>query len=95
MKAQFQKLKTRFVEQNIPVLIGEFATIRRQLSDEEAQRGHDLSRAAFDRSVVRQARAHGLVPIYSDRGDAILIRNTLDIYDNLEYNGLIEGLATE
>jgi len=24
-----------------------------------------------------------------------LNRNTLDIYDNLEYNGLIEGLATE
>lgn len=95
MKAQFQKLKTRFVEQNIPVLIGEFAAIRRQLSDEEAQRGHDLSRAAFDRCVVRQARAHGLVPFYWDRGDGILNRNTLDIYDNLEYNGLIEGLATE
>lgn len=95
VKAQFQKLKTRFVEQNIPVLIGEFAAIRRQLSDEEAQRGHDLSRAAFDRCVVRQARAHGLVPFYWDRGDGILNRNTLDIYDNLEYNGLIEGLATE
>lgn len=54
MKAQFQKLKTRFVEQNIPVLIGEFAAIRRQLSDEKAQRGHDLSRAAFDRCVVRR-----------------------------------------
>ena len=95
MKAQFQKLKTRFVEQNIPVLIGEFAAIRRQLQDEEAQRGHDLSRAAFDRCVVRQARAHGLVPFYWDRGDGVLNRNTLDIYDKLEYNALIEGLATE
>lgn len=95
IRTQFQKLKTRFVEQNIPVLIGEFAAIRRQLPDEEAQRGHDLSRAAFDKCVVRQARAHGLVPFYWDRGDGVLNRKTLDIYDNLEYNGLIEGLATE
>ena len=71
---------------------GEFAAIRRTLSDEQAQKGHDLSRAAFDKCVVREAKAHGLVPFYWDRGDGVLNRKSLTIYDELEYNGLMEGL---
>lgn len=92
IQAQFKKLKERFTDKGIPVVIGEFAAIRRTLSDEQAQKGHDLSRAAFDKCVVREAKAHGLVPFYWDRGDGVLNRKSLTIYDELEYNGLMEGL---
>lgn len=91
VQSQFQKLKERFTDQGIPVIIGEFAAIRRTLSDERAQEGHDLSRAAFDECVVREANARGLVPFYWDRGDGVLDRKNLQVYDELEYNGLMNG----
>lgn len=91
VQSQFQKLKERFTDQGIPVIIGEFAAIRRTLSDEQAQEGHDLSRATFDECVVREANARGLVPFYWDRGDGVLDRKNLQVYDELEYNGLMNG----
>lgn len=91
VQSQFQKLKERFTDQGIPVIIGEFAAIRRTLSDEQAQEGHDLSRAAFDECVVHEANARGLVPFYWDRGDGVLDRKNLQVYDELEYNGLMNG----
>ena len=57
IKSQFQKLKEKFTDQGVPVIIGEFAAVRRTLSDQQAQEGHDLSRAAFDKCVVREANA--------------------------------------
>lgn len=92
VQSQFQKLKEKFTDQGVPVIIGEFAAIRRTLSDQQAQEGHDLSRAAFDKCVVREANTRGLVPFYWDRGDGVLDRKNLQVYDELEYNGLMEGI---
>lgn len=92
IKSQFQKLKEKFTDQGVPVIIGEFAAVRRTLSDQQAQEGHDLSRAAFDKCVVREANARGLVPFYWDRGDGVFDRKNLQVYDELEYNGLMEGI---
>lgn len=92
IKSQFQKLKERFTDQGVPVIIGEFAAVRRTLPDQQAQEGHDLSRAAFDKCVVREANARGLVPFYWDRGDGVFDRKNLQVYDELEYNGLMEGI---
>lgn len=92
VQTQFSRLKERFTDQGIPVIIGEFGATRRTLPDPEAQEGHNLSRAAFDECVVRTANANGLVPFYWDRGDGILNRLTLELCDELEYNGLMDGL---
>lgn len=92
IQMQFQKLKENFKDKGIPVIIGEFAAIRRTLADQQAQEGHDLSRAAFNTCVVREANARGLVPFYWDRGDGILDRKSLQIYDELEYHGLMQGI---
>lgn len=92
IKSQFQKLKEKFTDQGVPVIIGEFAAVRRTLPDQQAQEGHDLSRAAFDKCVVRETNARGLVPFYWDRGDGVLDRKNLQVYDELEYNGLMEGI---
>lgn len=92
IQSQFQKLKEKFTDQGVPVIIGEFAAIRRTLSDQQAQEGHDFSRAAFDKCVVREANARGLIPFYWDRGDGVLDRTALQIYDELEYNGLMASI---
>lgn len=92
IKSQFQKLKEKFTDQGVPVIIGEFAAVRRTLPDQQAQEGHDLSRGAFDKCVVREANARGLVPFYWDRGDGVFDRKNLQVYDELEYNGLMEGI---
>lgn len=92
IKSQFQKLKEKFTDQGVPVIIGEFAAVRRTLPDQQAQEGHDLSRAAFDKCVVCEANARGLVPFYWDRGDGVFDRKNLQVYDELEYNGLMEGI---
>lgn len=63
--AQFQKMKTRFVDRGIPVVLGEFGAIRRT---EHA--GAEAYRLAWDAYIARSARAHGLVPIYWDAGAA-------------------------
>jgi xylan 1,4-beta-xylosidase len=61
--AQFGKMKTRFVDRGIPVILGEFCAMRRS---EFA--GAEAYRLAWDRHVARSAWAHGMVPIYWDAG---------------------------
>lgn len=73
--AQFQKMKARFVDQGIPVILGEFGAIRRS---EHA--GAEAYRLAWNRHVARSARAHELVPIYWDAG-AATDNHSLGLFD--------------
>lgn len=63
--AQFQKMKLAFVDQGIPVILGEFAAIRRT-----EHPGAETYRLAWDRYIARSAWQHGMVPIYWDAGAA-------------------------
>jgi endoglucanase len=60
---QFQKMKTRFVDQGIPVVLGEFAAISRtNISGAEAYR------TKWDQYIAHSAFTHGAVPMYWDAG---------------------------
>jgi endoglucanase len=61
--AQFQKMKTRFVDQGIPVILGEFSALRRT-----EYPGAEAYRLAWNQYVARSAWTHGAVPIYWDAG---------------------------
>ena len=61
--AQLQKMKTRFVDQGTPVVLGEFSVLRRT-----EYPGAEAYRLAWDRYVARSAWSHGAVPIYWDAG---------------------------
>lgn len=63
--AQFQKMKLRFVDQGIPVILGEFSAIRRT-----EHSGGEAYRLAWDQYIARSAWRHGLVPVYWDAGAA-------------------------
>jgi len=61
--AQFAKLQARFIAQGVPVLLGEYAALRR-----DRLPGQAPYRAQWTRYVTRSAQAHGLVPVYWDSG---------------------------
>ena len=63
--AQFQKMKTAFVDKGIPVILGEFAAMRRT-----EYTGAEAYRLAWDRYIARSAWTHGMVPVYWDAGAA-------------------------
>lgn len=74
----FLSMKTKFVDKGIPVILGEFGAIRRNLTG-EALTLHLKSRAAFYKYVVKQSKANGLVPFYWDAGN--LGVNTMSLFD--------------
>ena len=61
--AQFQKMKTRFVDAGIPVILGEFGVIRRS-----EYAGSDTYRTNWTRYIARAAWTRGAVPIWWDAG---------------------------
>jgi endoglucanase len=63
--AQFEKMKTRFVDKGVPVILGEYAASRR-----DEYKGARAYVVAWDEYVTRSARQHGLVPVYWDNGYA-------------------------
>ena len=64
----FQKMKTKFVNQGIPVVLGEYGVIRRSTLTGDALTLHLASRAYWNKYITQQARAHGLLPFYWDNG---------------------------
>jgi len=89
---QFQKMKTKFTDQGIPVILGEFAAQRRDLSgNAEWQETHDESRAYFYETVTREAKTNGLVPFFWDTGQGVIDRDSFEIYDRQDYDGLMKG----
>lgn len=68
MIAQFQKMKTTFVDKNIPVILGEFAPMYRTLSGSVAQQAHNDSRCYYTQFLIEQAKNHGMAPFFWDIG---------------------------
>jgi len=66
--AEFQKMKTRFVNTGIPVVLGEYGAIRRLSLTDSALTLHLASRAYWNKYITRQARANGMLPFYWDEG---------------------------
>lgn len=93
----FKSMKTQFVDKGIPVILGEFGAIRRDLSG-EALTLHLNSRAYFLKTVVKQAKANGIIPFYWDAGgmgtnsSAIFNRTNNTVFDAQALTALQDGL---
>jgi endoglucanase len=61
--AQFQKMKSAFVDKGVPVLLGEYAAILRTEHDPAG-----THRTYWDKVITKSAVRHGLVPVYWDNG---------------------------
>lgn len=96
--AEFQKMKTKFVDKGIPVVLGEYGAIRRTTAlTGAALTLHLASRAYWDKYITQQARAHGLLPFYWDEGSltnhgfGIMNRPNNTVGDQQALDGLIQG----
>ncbi|MRX39436.1 cellulase family glycosylhydrolase [Flavobacterium sp. LC2016-23] len=94
----FKLMKTQFVDKGIPVLLGEFGAIRRTSLTGDALTLHLNARAYYLKTVVKQAKANGLLPFYwdegstGDKGFGIFNRSNNTVFDTKALNALIEGL---
>ncbi|WP_111445310.1 cellulase family glycosylhydrolase [Breznakibacter xylanolyticus] len=62
--AMFEKLKTKYIDQGIPVYIGEMGSVHRSTARAEAFRKYYLE------YVCKAAKTYGLAPFYWDNGSA-------------------------
>ncbi|UTN05056.1 glycoside hydrolase family 5 protein [Flavobacterium bizetiae] len=94
----FKLMKTQFVDKGIPVLLGEFGAIRRTSLTGDALTLHLNSRAYYLKTVVKTAKANGLLPFYWDEGSlgdnsfGIINRSNNTVFDTQALNALIEGM---
>jgi len=91
-------MKDQFVDKGIPVVLGEFGAIRRSSLTGDALTLHLNSRAYYLKSVVKQAKANGLLPFYWDEGNienhgfGIIDRSKKTVFDTQALQALIQGL---
>ena len=61
--AQFQKMKTRFADAGVPVIVGEFSAMARTTIP-----GAEAYRQAWDQYISKAVTSRGMVPVYWDAG---------------------------
>lgn len=93
----FKSMKTQFVDKGIPVVLGEFGAIKRDLKGADLTL-HLKSRADFLKYVVKQSKANGMIPFYWDAGNlgvntmSLFDRSNNTVYDQQALTGLMDGL---
>ncbi|WNH09519.1 glycoside hydrolase family 5 protein [Thalassobellus suaedae] len=94
----FQSMKTKFVDQGIPVILGEFGAIRHTTLTGDDLTLHLNSRAYYLKYLVQQAKANGLLPFYWDEGSignngfGLFDRSNNTVSDQQAIDALIDGL---
>ncbi|MBQ8674178.1 MAG: cellulase family glycosylhydrolase [Bacteroides sp.] len=93
VRSQFKKMKNKFADQGIPMILGEYGVIiRTGLGD--TQEAHDKSRQQWHEVVTREAKNHGLVPFLWDIGvNGCISRYTGETQDNYVLDGIMKGAA--
>lgn len=97
MEQLFGLMKTKFVDKGIPVILGEFAVIKRNFLTGQALSLHLASRAHYLNYLTKRAKAHGLVPFYWDAGNmganasALFNRQNNTVFDQQALDAIITG----
>ena len=94
----FQKMKTQFVDRGIPVVMGEFAAIRRSSLTGDALTLHLASRAYYLEYVTSHAKTYGLLPFYWDNGGlgnatGLFDRASNTVFDQQAVDALVRGAS--
>ena len=85
---QFRKMKAHYVDQGVPVIIGEYSAMQRMVP--ENQDAHDKSRGYWNEVVTREAKNHGIVPFHWETGNEIN-RSTGIATDSHVIDGIMKG----
>lgn len=98
---QMKKMKTQFVDKGIPVYIGEYSCLWREIG--ENQDKHDASVRLFHEVVVRECINNGCIPVLWDPNScnhggtkgsmSVLNRSTLSVWNTFALEGIQAGVA--
>jgi len=86
----FGLMKAKFVDQGIPVLLGEYSAMRRNNLTGDALELHLASRAYYHKYVTQQALANGMLPFYWDTG-SLLNRSDVSVLEQQTLDALLQG----
>ena len=86
--ATFQKMKTKFADKGIPVILGEYGAYRRSTPLDMEK--HQASVDRWATFVTQQAIANGLEPFWWDTG-GLINRSNYTVTDQRTINALIQG----
>ncbi|MFN8256651.1 MAG: cellulase family glycosylhydrolase [Bacteroidales bacterium] len=91
--ANMALMKTKFVDNGIPVVIGEYGAMLRTNLTGDALELHRAARAFYFKYVTRKAKENGMLPFFWEAGGdgAIFNRNNNTIKDQQALDGLLEG----
>lgn len=99
---QMDKMKKKFWDKGIPVIIGEYSVCTTKTcnlgtkeENDKAREGYMKSRAAFNACVVREAKSHGCVPFYWHCEGDLIDRRNLKVTDQMTYEAIIEAGKTQ
>lgn len=96
----FGKMKSKFVDQNIPVIMGEYGAVLRANLTGDALTRHIQARNYYLEYVTRAALTNGIIPVYWDNGHygnngfALFNRADGSVVDAEALQALVKG-ATE
>lgn len=91
MLAEFAKIKSQFIDKSIPVIMGEYGTMRRTMETADEQTAHDNSIAEYLEDVTKNAKNAGIAPFIWDTGSLIFDRNVLKIKFPLFLQAIMNG----
>ncbi len=91
------RMKIKFVDKGIPVIMGEFAVIKRNLSGDNLEL-HQASRLYYLKYLMQKAKQNGILPFYWDAGNmgtnasALFNRTSNTVYDQQAIDALMDGI---
>lgn len=94
----FNLVKSQFIDNGIPVVLGEYGAIRRESLTGENLELHLASRLYYLEYVTRKATETGLLPFYWDAGNmgnnsmALFNRQNYTVHDQDALNALLNGI---
>lgn len=88
--SEFSNLKSKFVDKGIPVIMGEFAAMNRDLGSN--QQKFEECRAYFYEYLVKVGKNNGIVPFLWDTpGTGIIDRENCKVQNQTALDGLLKG----
>lgn len=95
----FGMMKEKFIDNGMPVILGEYGVIHRKSLSGEAYVKHKAAREYYLEYVTHAAKRNGLVPFYWDNGNkadngcAIFDRGTGEVIDPGALEAIMRGLV--
>ena len=86
----FPQMKAKFVDNGIPIIVGEYGAALKTFDSPTIQEIHDESYVYYHKYVVENLKKYGMVPFLWDNG-SLFDRQTYEIKQELQWEGIKVG----